>query len=391
VVSYYYRVSYSSKANSKKTGFSRANILSILIYIFINCLFTYKYAFDYSVNPAFVSILYAALFIIFYLIITGKIGQKIFNAIRIRLYWPVMALAAVCLLVIMLQFNPDEIAVGRYPALHDWIDRLLHGMFPYQSPTNPSGLPMLFILATPFYLLGDLGLFQIFSFIIFCFAAGYIFNGYSNKRLIYPALLLCAPIFLYEIVVRSELISNITLVILFLAVTEKYADHASKRTLIILGLIGGLLLSTRVVVFLLYLVFWSNRLRNWRHRYIWFIISAVIGFAATLLPFMIWNYDYFVNRGPFAVQALYAPIWLVMAVVVISLLCGLMLRSQESKFKASAYIMFGLVLIAFIFGISEHGWMRAVVGDQFDISYFCFCLPFLILGFDFPENRKTEP
>jgi len=357
-----------------------------LIYIFINCLFTYKYAFDYSLNPVFISIFYIIFFAVIYLIASGKIRIINYDSTRVDFYWYMVVAAAVALFVLMLQFDPARIAVGRYPALYDWIDRLFHGLFPYQSPTNPSGLPMLFILASPFYLLGDLGVFQIFSFLLFCFAVGYIIKEKSLRRLRYPLLLLCAPIFLYEIVVRSELFSNMVIVMVYLAVTIKYIGGARNGTLIILGLIGGLLLSTRVVVFLIYLVFLADYLRLWRNQYWWFIISMICGFVVTLIPFMLWDWNYFIHKGPFAVQALYAPIWLVIIYVVAAFVCGFLTRTTGAKLKAAAYLLFGIVMTAFVFAIAEYGWMTAVVGDKFDISYFCFSLPFLILGLDFPER-----
>jgi hypothetical protein len=158
--------------------------------------------------------------------------------------------------------------------------------------------------------------------------------------------------------------------------------------MIILGLFGGLLLSTRAVVPFIYLVFFGEHLRIWRRQYLWFIGALIVGFVLTLIPFMIWDWDYFIHRGPFAVQSIYAPLWLIIIALIAAITSGMKIRSQKAKFLAAAYLMFVIVMIAFLYGIADYGLTGAITGDQFDISYFCLVLPFLILGLDFSEGRS---
>jgi hypothetical protein len=299
----------------------------------------------------------------------------------------------------MFQFDPARIAVGRYPAMYEWITRLLSGEFPYASSVNPSGFPFLFVLAIPFYILGDLGLFQIFSFLVFALIIhlGCSKNDLSRYRVI---LLLCAaPIFLFEIVVRSDLFSNVVMVMLYLVIFQLYSRNREYIFVILLGLGGGLLLSTRGVVLLIYIIFFLYMIRKHEFKYGVFIISMLAGFFFTLAPFLIWNTDHFIESGPFAIQLSYIPGWVFILSIIASVICGLSIKSLRGVYTAISVMLFGVVFIAFVISIINFGLTESVLGDRFDISYFSFALPFLLISFgtngesllsQMPGDRKAD-
>lgn len=380
----------SAQPISRENRLSISSLSLLIIYLFINTLFVFKYAPDFSLNSiiSLTAYLLAALILIIavfrdYEFSTEKRRQGI-------IYLILAAIATIFLAVLMFQFNPDNIEVGRYPALHDWITRLLDGQFPYSSSRNPSGFPMLFILALPFYLLGDLGFFQILSFVLFALFIYYRFSDKVPDAFRIILLLVASPIFGYEIVVRSELFSNMIIIIVYLAVLERLLRNKSFSATIALGIIGGLLLSTRGIVLLIYIVFFGYLFRYRKIRYSLFIASMLAGFILTLAPFMIWNWGYFISSGPFSIQLSYIPGWLLVLAILSSVACAVTARSWKRTYTSISFILFGVVFVTFIFSALKIGLSASVIHDRFDISYFSFSLPFLLLSLNFPKKRMSS-
>jgi hypothetical protein len=288
-----------------------------------------------------------------------------------------IALAAAGLVALMLQFDPARIAVGRHLALHEWLTRLLDGEFPYAALSNPSGLPFLFVLALPFYLLGDLGLLQVAGFLLFA----YLMRGSdlpTGRWYLTLLLLVTSPMFLWEVVTRSDLFTNMVVVLLTLWLLRARAGGVTAFGAAALGATAGLVLSTRLVVCLIYLI-WSGSVLGWRRRNVWtFVPALALGFTLTLLPFMIWNMEYFVEYGPFAIQSTYAPFGLIAAAVLVGVFCARRTRSTAGLLTASALVLFGVVAVAFILSVTRFGLDAALYAERFDISYFVLPLPFAL-------------
>lgn len=376
---------------TKEIKVSPANIWLLLIYLFINSLFFWKYGGEFLPGVWMTAIGHLFFIIAAILITFGRYQSKIPRKIQDIIYFSAVAILSVLFAILMFQFHPGEIAVGRYPALHDWLTKLFAAKFPYDSNTNPSGFPFLFALAAPFYLLGDLGLFQIFSFAAFSVVIymKHRSGSLSNYRCLF--LLALAPVFLYEIVVRSEIFSNMVVVLVFLGLSELYYERKSHVTLIILGLSAGFLLSTRGIVLLIYIIFFGYLFRNRPRDPGTFLVSLLVGFLLTLVPFLIWDYGYFVSYGPFAIQLSYVPTWLLILSVVSSLICGQYIKSPKKIYTAIAITLFGVVFVPFIMSIIEHGLKESLQGDRFDISYFCFSTPFLLISLMMPGEKTNLP
>jgi hypothetical protein len=207
--------------------------------------------------------------------------------------------------------------------------------------------------------------------------------------------LITAPIFLFEIVVRSDLFSNMVIVILYLVIFRLYSRHGGYIFPVLSGAAGGLLLSTRGVAFIIYIIFFLYMIREHRFKYGLFILSMLAGFVITLAPFLIWNADYFIGSGPFAIQSSYIPGWVFVISIIASVICGLAVRSLRAVYTSITIVLFGVVLVAFVISLANFGLTESVLGDRFDISYFAFAMPFLLLSLagsgeaNYPKS--TEP
>jgi hypothetical protein len=357
--------------------------------LFINTLFVYKYAMRFASSPWLWIICYPIVISALFVIFTYDFEPKLSRRANDALFISSVILITLILVIVMHQFKPAQIRVTRFPALHDWISRLLDGQYPYNSSARPSGFPFLFLIAVPFYLLGDLGLLQIFAFLVYAYVLHCRFGSNGTNRLRALILLTLSPVFLYEIAVRSDLFSNMVLVIAFMVYCRDKVGQVRAPTLLIMGTVGGLLLATRGIVLLIFVLYFGYLFKDHWRRGIVFACGLIGGFTFSSLPFVLWNADHFVHHGPFAIQTSYLPLWLSALFGLISIYLAARADSVSALYRYITWILFGTVGVAFMISLCSRGWTAAVLGDRFDVSYFCFTLPFLLLLFDY--GHKTLP
>jgi hypothetical protein len=345
------------------------------LYIAVNLPFAYKYPQRAGGHGLLVAALYVAFAAALWLA-----GPRLARACARRdrggrAFAIVAVAAAIALALVMTRFDPAALRVTRYPAIRDWLDHLLHGRFPYASAVLPSSFPVLFLIALPFHLIGDLGFLQIAAFGAFAWACHRAARAHPETAWFALGLLLAAPLFLYEVVTRSELFSNMTLVLLLLAGLEGRArpSAASWR-----GIAAGLLLSTRGIVGLAYAVFLPWRFRDDRRSGLVVAAWCAATFVATLVPFVLWDAHRFAQFGPFAIQLSYIPKPLLAAVFVVAIAWGGLARSALQAWLGIVWVLFGVIAALFVWSIALQGWTYILVQDDFDISYFAFAHTFLI-------------
>jgi hypothetical protein len=151
----------------KENKVSITDLCSFAIYALINVVFVYKYTSRITSQPWATSLLYLIIVSLLILLLLKKKEFGLSLKMQNVIYFSMIAFLAIFFTFLMFHFDPQKIRVGRYPAMYDWITRFFNSEFPYASGTYPSGFPFLFVMAMPFYFLGDLGFFQIFSFLAF--------------------------------------------------------------------------------------------------------------------------------------------------------------------------------------------------------------------------------
>ncbi len=356
------------------------------MYGFINALFVYKYAAMITNHNMIASLIYLALINIFFAVLHTHREKLVAGQSSKRIEAVFIGFLAIVLYIVMKQLDPAMIEVGRYPALYQWIERFLSGEFPYRAESKPSGLPFLFITAIPFYIVGELGLLHIVAFIAFSVILSMI--PYQKPARDIPRLLILvvSPVFLYELIVRSDLFSNMILIIMYAIVLERVMRKpVTSLTIFLLGVTGGFVLCTRVIILLVYLPVMGLFIRTTGRRSIWLIIGNILGALAMTLPFLYWDRAYFLVEGPFAIQASYASPWTLLPVVLLAFVLTFRVKCLPDVYSSAAIILFLAVFLPFLYNLSLMGWGRVIFGDRFDISYFAFCLPFQILSFNLRE------
>lgn len=353
------------------------NIFSAAFLLFIGALFVFKYSVRYGSVFVLTPVLFiiAGILLLFFINKKSEAYDTVFTAKQL---FPVLGF--LFLVTVSMAFIPQSTRVGRFPAVLEWLSNFQQGIFPYGTKTNPSGFPVLFFLASPFYLIGDTGYLEVFGLFLFLML---LLKSVKTKKEYYLKmfLLLFLPTTFYELAAGRELFTNTVLIIsLFFLAEQKLNEQERNISFFILALMFGFFLSTRLIAFLwlalFLLFFFRNNLKNGA---IFFAIALSV-FLLSLLPFYLWNAEAFINKGPFAVQTIYLSKWIYLIFPLIVLYAGWLIADFQELLFASGVLTFLLVSISFLMTIGDAGMSEAFFNSRFDISYFILSVPFFILA-----------
>lgn len=294
--------------------------------------------------------------------------------------------------MVIVTITPDASRVSRYSAIIEWIKRLLAGQFPWGNQTqfNPSGLPMLFIMALPFYYLGNIGYLEVIGVALF-FVSLFQFYPRSHSRWLPIFSLILLPPFYYELLIRSELFFNTILIISIIALSERYLDtNKLSSWFFVLAMLFGFGLSTRTIMGLVYAGYYAYKFRDHIWQGISFSGITLIFFGLTLLPFMTWNAPVFLREGPFSVQMGYLPTGITVVFISIATIIGWQITDIKIALFHSGLLLFSIVAIAFYLSVIHLGVIKAILEDGFDITYFIFCIPFLLLSIESQQSVDSS-
>jgi hypothetical protein len=293
-----------------------------------------------------------------------------------------VAVAVVLLFAVLEHVRPESVRVTRWSAITAFNDRLLSGRFPYEARAHlgdrVSGLPVLFVVALPFQVVGDVGYLQLF--VVAAFAAAILWRWGRDHDLLWPLLLLLtSPAFLWEVVARSDLMSNAMLVVLVLCSCERWRGQLSPRRIAVIAALAGLCASTRLSLVVPMVVYFVGYFRqDWRAS-LQAAAGAAAVFAATLLPFALWDWNAFVANNPLAWQASLSAWPIQAAAAAAAVLVGRAARDLGTAAYLGGMVTLAAVTGAFVLAGLGLGWDRALWGSGFDISYFDLALPFLLV------------
>jgi hypothetical protein len=372
---------------TKFTLYQNRNGIIILLLGLVNSLFILKYSVRLGNPYALLAPVYLIGFVTLLLV-----AQRVdFHHVRFinAQSLSVVLLGVGTMELLAIYVLPQESRVTRLPALIEWLSSLQVGKFPYHTSTEPSGFPLLFLLAYPFYLLGNLGYLVVLGTLLFGISILRNETFENQTAWLQFSAFLFLPTVYYELLVRSELFFNMSLVVALIVLSNAFL---SKQKLdwrfAITAILFGLVLSTRSVVGLVYAIYVTYRFRTNIWNGIIFASMVLAVFSFTLLPFVLWNPELFFAHGPFSVQFAYLPIWVDVVFITISTLLGWNASNLNDLVYFSGLTLFALVAVAFLLRISAIGIGASVFGDGFDITYFIFCTPFLLLSLQGGESQK---
>ena len=375
----------------KITNLSIKKNICLLLFLFINVLFYFKYVskVDFSASIVFI-ILYCGMF--FFLLMrysNGKLfSNRVLNISLIAVY--------LCMHTMLFRYIPIEtIAVDRWSVITSFLDALFNGDYPYFATSfggnYPGPMPFYFVLALPFYFIGELGFFSITGLLLLI-----LFLYKNEKNLMFTFLLylmLSSGAIFWEIYVRSTVLVNATLILMLLYYI-KDIDKMNKTQFWITALLGGILLSTRSVFALVFVV-WGvfvlkNKLISFFRLFKWGLLF-VLGFAITFVPLILMFSQEFFEMNPFIIQSSFLlPTYLLPLLFIIAIIGGLLCKEKEDIFYCCSLVLFAAIFIYFLYHTIINGIKDAYLNSVVDISYFIFAIPFLLFAISYKEVNKIS-
>ena len=363
----------------------KVSIPVMLLYLIINSLFIVKYTSRIGLNPHSILLVYITLLVLVY-ITFFFIKERISIRFLRNAFWIVFLINCAGIIYFLITLDPYKLRIDRWSAIHNFIQNLFEGKYPYAAKTHCGGygspFPVWHIFHIPFYIMGNVGLGMLFSIIITPFILYKYFKSYLNI-FIFMLLLLLSPGFWYEVAVRSDLIYNFIICLLLIVYIYK-KRYSIQSHPVAIGIIGGLMLSTRfsiIIPFSIFLLpyFFNSDLK----KKINFAITALAVFIATFLPFALWNFNtlFFFKYNPFVLQTRQGSLF---EVIIITLLgTYLSIQWKNKLVLCTAYIsvcLFCLVSITFTHAILSGAYKINLIESAYDITYFNMSLPFIIFA-----------
>jgi len=353
----------------------------------VNGLFFYKYAVIYTGTPLIFTFFYIIITVLIAYLIVKYTGKNILQDRKILITLSYILTGTVLFFILAFPRFGD---IGRLPAIEDWLNRYLTGFFPYNSPHTPSSYPVIFFLAYPFHLLGNAGVLPVFGLGIFFFL---IFKQADSGRGISVklVLLVLSVTTWFEIVTRSELLFNMMLVAGVIFICERLLNPQKLNSLFYaLAILTGIVLATRSVAAYMFFIYFLYRFRMNIGNLLIFGLIAVFVFASFIIPFYLWDPESFMRNGPFAVQSYLSnlPIWFMVIILIGALYAGWAVSDLQEIYFAGGILLFTAAVVSFLFRVSELGFSESLINDGYDISYFIFCIPLLLLALkDYRTDR----
>ncbi len=364
--------------------------ISLFIFLFVNFMFSVKYISRATSYYLPISVLIVTLYFIIWKYQKGLDKFKGYlNPINIV----ILIFLIICSFTVFIAVPVETINVDRWSVITSFWDNYFNNKYVYFAKScdnNPPGpMPFYFILALPFYFVGELGLFSLAGIILFYYLLKKNEISIKNQTL---GLILVAGslVYLWEIVSRSNIFLNGVLVLL----VTLYIANQKKITLkkiVLIGIIIGLVLSTRnvfVIPFVILFVYSLNKkIINFSHLISIGCIS-LLTFIATFIPF-VWNhFEDFKVMNPFIIQSSgLMPFKYTLFFILLSFMVGFICKSKKDVVFFSSFILFLSICLYFTYWTLIIGFNDTFFESGADISYFILCLPFCVFHLIEHENK----
>ena len=280
-------------------------------------------------------------------------GDRFQNLVLAAMIFLSLALQIVLLIWVAPQFDHQ---MDRDDALTYWIEALARGEYPYSVPTsrgNPiSILPTLPLIALPFYLLGNVGYLEIFSYL---FLIGLLWMAYKQApRVRFFAIIVfsTSPLLFFEVAGRSDLIANLALLVLLIFLLERHPVNELKFGAWIFGLTLGFLGAARIALApALFLIVYYMAAAFPRRMLKKTLTISTITFFILVAPFAFWNPSTFFHYAPLGVNSTklggdrLIALLLLVGTAILTLLVSFAVKSAVDLYAAVAMIL-GLVTLA---------------------------------------------
>ena len=300
------------------------------------------------------------------------------------LYWIIVGICSVIFLFVIINIEGNSLYVDRWSALELSVEGIIHGIYPYSQIDHlgnmTSNFPALGLFALPFYVLGDVGYIQVFTFLLFSF---YLYKRCARITTSFYilGLFLLSPALMWEIVVKSDLVSNVMLIILFIEYwTHKYQKNLFQKPILLGSIVAFFLLTRGIIIIPLIIFFIKDFFASELNTKVKFIGSIAIMSLLICLPtFMsVPDWDTFINYNPLVLQTNKTPV-LSYLLLLVPFVIPYIIEKQNNYFFYTAIIIFAIPFIAMLNSIAKVGWHLTLFEHHFDISYLTMSIPPILI------------
>lgn len=363
--------------------------LCLLMYLGINSLFILKYGLRIvPLSFAMAACVFYAIFILVALNFFRWITERVSHTVL----FSVMAVLLSVLVIVQVSIDPYQLRLDRWSAIHNFLHNLFRGIYPYAAQTHLGGygspFPVWQLFHIPFYLLGNVGLSFFCVVGLFVDSIRRVFG--TRQAMVAFLLLLSSPAFVYEVVTRSDLMTNFLLcsAIIF------YMYHCRfsfRQHYVWISLVIGLMASTRLSAVIPFAVFFfSNYLKSGYRCQLLSALIVVLVFALSFLPFLLWNGEMllFFEYNPFVLQSRQGNLSDFLLFIPLGIWLAMTWRGDINRYAMhTALLLVLLVVVTFVHNMYMNGNWDALFQPSYDITYFNMALPFLILPL---INKQTN-
>ena len=353
--------------------------ISLLLFLFINLIFSIKYLSRVTDFAVPISLGITS----FYFLIFKYQDKLQFFGKQLK-YVNIIGFIVLCIAsyLVFQKIPVETLNVDRWSVITSFWDNYFADEYVYFALSHmnnyPGPMPFYYIVALPFYLLGELGYLSIIGLLIFIVLLKVLRKPLATQTA-YFIIIATSPFFLWEIVGRSNIFFNSTLLLISIVYFFKTIEN---KNLFWNGVIIGLLLSTRNVYAIPYVIVFLFALKNRDisiKNTIIIGIIAVLTFAATFLPFVIGHFEDFQKMNPFIIQSSYLmPFEFSFGCIILSFLSFFVVKNRLDVYFYSGIILFITIALHFVWMSMQHGLYDAFYNSKADISYFILCIPFLL-------------
>ncbi len=357
-------------------------IFLLIIYLFINFLFIYKYGIRQNYLNEFVLIIAYLFIIIIFFYLLDKIQIRK-STLKIAFFTTAISFFLFTIFI-NIYTDGNSVNVDRWSAMEASISALFNNQYPYTAIDHLNGrssnLPGLLIIGLPFYLIGNIGFLQSFSFLLFSFTIYKSIHNFKAKILAL-FLLVFSISFLWEVYVKSDLMSNFIIILSFISLWYlKYKNANLEKPGLLAGFSSFLLLTRLVSIIPLTLLIFQAFINSSFNKKLKFILisTLILLVLAFIVLYNCPSIEVFKNNNPITLQNRQLPIFISLVVVIIPFFFSKKVISLEILIKYSLVFLFIPVFISFLISNFKYGIFDVINNSVFDISYFNIIMPFLI-------------
>lgn len=366
------------------------SIVGWLLLLVVNLLFVCKYFSRVGFSPLWSCVGYTIgvifVIVLWYRVVQARLSDRVVKG----MFWLLLACMTLGIGFALWKVDPMAVRVDRWSATTYFLDALFQGIYPYGvhthvSETNfPSPFPVWHYLNIPFWLLGDVGLGLI---VMLWLTLAVIYLHTHNIRVVFTFLLLLAlsPAYWWEVLVRSDGLSNSLLVfVVILWLDDVMIVHRNDvgEKWVVVAVVAGCIACTRlsaIIPIAIYL--FGKYIRSGKRVWLFFPMIVASVFLFFFLPYIFWDVDswVFFSRNPFMSQSAPGNRYILLVMVLIAIILSIRIRSFHRLMGAIGIFMFAFMCISLIGSMSTYEGDITLLDLPCDISYLTLCFPYLML------------